>query len=226
MNIIKKAYSKNNNKIELISCGDFCSTEQKSPQQRKIILIIGVVHGNEPQGKFLIEKYVTSLRGARRRSNPKNRLLFIPCLNPDGLANNTRQNSNSIDINRNFPTKNWVSESFTSEYFGGKNSSSEIETQFVIDIIEEFSPDVILTLHAPYKVVNYDGPAKEIAAKISQIIGYPSSNDIGYPTPGSLGTYAGIERNIPIITLELDEEIGVKELVSPVNKIFDYLANL
>ncbi len=33
--------------------------------------------------------------------------------------------------------------------------------------------------------------------------GYRVSDSIGYPTPGSLGTYAGVERNIPIITLEL-----------------------
>jgi len=33
--------------------------------------------------------------------------------------------------------------------------------------------------------------------------GYPVSASIGYPTPGSLGTYAGVERKIPIITLEL-----------------------
>ena len=102
----------------------------------------------------------------------------------------------------------------------------EAETQFVIAIIEEFKPDIILTLHAPYKVVNYDGPAEKLAQDISEIIGYPTSNDIGYPTPGSMGTYAGVERNIPIITLEVDEEIDVNELVAPVNKIFDYLAQV
>lgn len=219
MNIIKKIYSKNNNKIKLIECGDFCSEEQKSPQNQKTILIIGVVHGDEPQGKFLIENYLASATGF------KNKLLFIPCLNPDGLNLKTRQNANQIDINRNFPTKNWIKESSSSEYFGGESSASEQETKFVIKIIEEFSPDVILTIHAPYKVVNYDGPAEEIAEKISKIINYPVSNDIGYPTPGSFGTYAGIERNIPTITLELDEEINIKELISPINKIFNYLSS-
>ena len=103
---------------------------------------------------------------------------------------------------------------------------AEIETKFVIQIMEEYSPDLILTLHTPYKVVNYDGPAQDIAHKISEIIGYPVQSDIGYPTPGSFGTYAGIERNIPIITLELDEEIEIKELIVPMNKVFNYLANV
>lgn len=204
MNIIKKTYSKNNNEIILLS-GEFCSKEQNSPQQ-KTILIIGVVHGDEPQGKFLIENHL-SLRGENQ--NNKNKLLFIPCLNPDGLDLKTRENANGVDLNRNFHT-----------------DSPEVETIFVKEIIEEFKPDIILTLHAPYKVVNYDGPAEEIAQNISDIIGYPTSTDIGYPTPGSLGTYAGIERDIPIITLELDEEIDINELIEPVNKIFDYLAHL
>ena len=191
----------------------------------KTILIIGVVHGDEPQGKFLIENY---LETAASRHN--NRMLFIPCLNPDGLKLNTRQNSNGIDINRNFSTQNWEltekNDPKNSNFFGGESPSSEIETRFVEEIIEEFRPDLILTLHAPYKVVNFDGPADEIAQKISEIINYPTQSDIGYPTPGSFGTYAGVERNIPIITLELDEEVDVKTLIEPINKIFDCLLNI
>lgn len=214
-----KTFSQNKNKISLIGFGDFSVQSEKSPD-KKTILIIGVVHGDEPQGKFLIENYLA------KPHEPKNRMLFIPCLNPDGFDLGTRQNASDIDINRNFPTKNWVREPFASEYFGGEEPASEIETKFVIKIMEEYSPDVILTLHTPYKVVNYDGPAQDVAHKISEIIDYPVQSDIGYPTPGSFGTYAGIERNIPIITLELDEETEIKELIIPMNKIFNYLSNL
>ena len=81
-------------------------------------------------------------------------------------------------------------------------------------------------MHSPYKIVNYDGPAKEISEKISKIIGYPVEESIGYPTPGSFGTYCGVERNIPTITLELDEECPVEDLISPVHKVFDILSSL
>jgi murein peptide amidase A len=251
MKILKKIYSKNNNEIMLVNAGDFCPEGQKSPaknalieqsrsgilaRQHKTILIIGVVHGEEPQGKFLIENYLNCRAGRPdllRLPRPlrervgvrgKNRLLFIPCLNPDGLAQNKRQNVNGVDLNRNFPTANWEKTDKNSEYYGGENSASEIETKFLIEILAEFSPDLILTIHAPYKVVNYDGPAEETAQKISEIISYPVSKDIGYPTPGSLGTYAGVERNIPTITLELDEEATINDLQEPFNKICDYLA--
>ena len=177
-------------------------------------LVIGVFHGDEPQGKFLIEEYI--------KQNPQSYLLFIPCLNPDGLQLNQRTNSNGVDLNRNFPTKNWVLGE-KDQFFGGHEPASEIETQFLIDTINEFMPDIILTLHAPYKVVNYDGPAKGLAEEISQIINYPVEENIGYPTPGSFGTYAGIERNIKTITLELDETCPVEELISPVHRVLKIL---
>lgn len=225
MEIIRKTYSKNNNEIILVENSNFSASQLLN---FSTILIIGVVHGDEPQGKFLIENYLKTLRPngenvGEARMRGQNRLLFIPCLNPDGLALGTRTNSNGVDINRNFASKNWVL-SEKNEFFGGEVPASEIETKFVQEIIEEFSPDIILTLHAPYKVVNFDGPAQEIAQKISEIINYPVQSDIGYPTPGSFGTYAGVERNIPTITLELDEKVDVKALIEPVNKIFDYLA--
>lgn len=229
-------------------------------------LIIGVFHGDEPQGKYLIEKYL-EMRNARSvphssgiplshnsptseskiprwgnsqeterslsRRTSANLPLFIPCLNPDGLAENKRTNANSVDLNRNFPTKNWgknegenaTCDDETTAYYGGNTPASEVETQFVIDVIEKYSPSIILTLHAPYKVVNYDGPAKEIAELISEIIDYPAEGSIGYPTPGSFGTYCGVERNIPTITLELDEEIPVENLIQPVFEIFDLLSD-
>lgn len=182
------------------------------------VLIIGVFHGDEPQGKFLIEEYL--------KTHKADGLLFIPCLNPDGIQLGTRTNANKVDLNRNFPTKNWGDDTSgagekAEDYYSGTSAASEIETQFVIDVIEKYKPEIILTLHAPYKIVNYDGPAREIAEKISKIIKYPIEASIGYPTPGSFGTYAGVEKQIPTITLELDEDCPVEDLIKPVHEIFD-----
>ncbi len=213
MNKIKSIKTCTGNEIELI--------ELSGANWAKTVLIIGVFHGDEPDGEFLIRKYLENCT----KYEGKNRILFVPCLNPDGKALKTRTNANGVDLNRNFPAKNWE-KSNKDEYFGGENPGSEIETAFVCEIIEEFSPDAILTLHEPYKVVNFDGPAENLAADISRITGYPVQNDIGYPTPGSFGTYCGIERNIPVITLELPEN-EEKEVLWRQNKgIFDYFADL
>lgn len=198
--------TKNNNKIELIL-----------PKENKNILVIGVTHGDEPQGDFLIREYL--------KIHKNSGLMFIPALNPDGMALKTRTNANGVDINRNFPTENWT-ESEKNEFWGGETAGSEIETKFLIKVIEKYSPKLILSLHAPFKVVNYDGNASNFAEAISNIMNYPVQENIGYPTPGSFGTYAGIEKNIPTITLELDEECDIKDLINPVFKVFNYLENL
>lgn len=185
----------------------------------KTVLIIGVFHGDEPQGEYLIRRFLKE-----KSTLPKNNLLVIPCLNPDGKALNTRQNANGIDLNRNFPTKNRVVIE-DEHYFSGEQASSEIETKFMIKILSECTPNLILSLHAPYRVVNYDGPAEKFAEKISELTGYPVSADIGYETPGSFGTYAGIERNIPTITLELPEDKSDEDLWHEVKAVFDYCAD-
>jgi protein MpaA len=177
------------------------------------VIVIGVFHGDEPQGEFLIRKYIEK----KQVSN----LLFVPKLN----HNNSRVNANGVDLNRNFPTQNWeLTEK--NEYFGGIAPASEVETKFVIKLVEKYSPKAIITLHAPYKVVNYYGPAEDLAKKISDIINYPVEPSIGYPTPGSFGTWAGIERNILTITLELDEEIDIKELEPKAFDVFEYLEGI
>lgn len=178
------------------------------------VLIIGCFHGDEPQGKFLIEAYL--------KENLHTNLLFIPCLNEYGWAHNIRTNENGVDLNRNFPTRNW-DKTPRNEFYGGDSPACEVQTKFIIDTVENYMPRLILTLHAPFKVVNFDGDALEISQKISDIIGYPVQESIGYPTPGSFGTWAGIERNIPTITLELDEEIEMEKLKEPVFKIFELL---
>lgn len=181
------------------------------------VLVIGVFHGDEPQGDFLIREYL--------KFNKHTNLLMIPCLNEYGFVHSSRVNSNSVDLNRNFPTKNWkLSEK--NEFFGGDEPASEEETIFLMDVINKYAPSAILTLHAPFKVVNYDGNAELLAEKISKIINYPVEKNIGYPTPGSFGTWAGIEQRIPTITLELDEETDVKELVEPVFNVFKMLEEI
>lgn len=182
------------------------------------VLVIGVFHGDEPQGKFLVQKYL--------EQSSETNLLFIPCLNKFGFENNIRTNKNGVDLNRNFPTKNWELTA-KNEFYGGENPASEDETKFIIDVVEKFNPEIILTLHAPFKVVNYDGAKNQneldLIEQISKIMEYPVEPSIGYPTPGSFGTWAGIENGILTITLELDEEVSVETLEPKVFEVFELL---
>lgn len=183
---------------------------------KKNILVVGVFHGDEPQGEYFINEYLK-----RSEKSGKNRMFFIPRLN----SQNTRTNKNGVDLNRNFPTKNWELGE-RSEYFGGETPESEQETRFLTGLINSENFDAIVTIHAPYKIVNYDGEhSKALAQKASEFLGYPTEGDIGYPTPGSFGTYCAIERKIPTITVEIDEEEDQKKLCAKFCNFFEYLEN-
>lgn len=196
-----------NNSIKLIKKGN--------QNSNKKILIIGVVHGDEPQGEYFINSYLE-----KNNQNLKNTVYYIPRLN----SNTSRKNKNGVDLNRNFPTKNWVLGE-NNDYFGGLEPNSEPETKFLVDLLNESDFSEIITIHSPYKVVNYDGPAENLAEIISSFLSYPISSDIGYPTPGSFGTYCGVERNIPTITIEIDENENIEILKEKFHKLFKYLEN-
>ena len=185
----------------------------------KTILVVGVFHGDEEQGEFFINEYLK-----RNYKNGKNRMVFVPRLN----KSKKRQNPRGVDLNRNFPTKNWELSDSNSDYYGGSLPNSEIETKFMVNLISEFNFDAIITIHSPFKIVNFDcqddnKECHKLAQIVSDYVGYPIQKDIGYPTPGSFGTYCGIERNIPTITVEVDEEVEVKELLPNFIKLFKYL---
>ena len=189
----------------------------------KTVLILGVFHGDEQEGEYLIREYI--------KLNPKiykNRLIFIPVVNETGKVQNRRVNKNGVDLNRNFPTSNWELSKVKDDYFGGEYKGSEIETRQLVKIIEHFNPNCILSLHQPYRCVNFDGPYDEtlkIAQKVSQINGYKIQENIGYPTPGSFGTYCGIELRIPTITLELPENENKNTLWQDNKNVFEFFAN-
>ncbi|MFI3241633.1 MAG: DUF2817 domain-containing protein [Alphaproteobacteria bacterium] len=165
------------------------------------VFILGVFHGDEPEGEYIIKKLMAEVDSL----NSKYNLYFLPCLNPDGKKLNRRTNFNDVDLNRNYPTKNFQEQSthFDGRIFSaGSVCASEPETKFMISLIDKYKPVKILSIHADLHLVDYDGPAKEIAAKYAILCGYRLVDEIGYATLGSFGTWAGRERGIPVITLE------------------------
>ena len=166
------------------------------------VVFFGAFHGDEPESAEVVRKLADYLREHPDLLKDR-RAVLVPVVNPDGLGKGRRKNSNQVDLNRNFPTENWNSEGEGSNYWGGPSPASEPETQIVVKLLERFQPDRIVSIHCPYKCVNYDGPAQALAEAMSAENGYKVEPSIGYPTPGSFGTYSGIERKIPTITLEL-----------------------
>lgn len=131
-------------------------------------------------------------------------LTLVPAFNADGVLHRTRTNSRGVDLNRNLPTKDWSPEIKTARYHPGPFANSEPENKALAQFIEKESPQLIISLHSWYPVLNVNGDCQREAEKISECTGYKVDTDIGYPTPGCLGTFAGLERKSPTITYEIE----------------------
>ncbi len=168
------------------------------------VLILGGVHGDEPEGivaaKGLIEHF-------RNQMSLNLHLTIVPEFNPEGMLLKTRGNSNKVDLNRNLPTQDWSPIAATKRYYPGPRALSEKENQYLVDWITNEKPDVIYSLHSWKPMLNTNGDLPE-AIEISKLTGYVIEPDIGYPTPGSLGTYAGFEKKIPTLTYEIERDIS------------------
>lgn len=181
-------------------------------REHTTVLIFGGFHGDEPKTVAIAQRLIDLLaddRSARGRT----RWIVVPLVNPDGYRRRKRRNSNRIDINRNFPTKDWEVLSRRSRMFGGVKPAEEPETRAVIKAVTRYKPNRIVTLHSisgGRECNNYDGPARAMALAMSRRNGYPVKGSIGYATPGSFGTWAGKERGIPTITLELPARHSLK----------------
>jgi protein MpaA len=166
------------------------------------LLVVGGIHGNEPGSAVVCEELVKYLQ-ADPAALMGRCVAVLPAANPDGLASRLRTNKNLVDLNRNFPASNWQKTRKTS-FYGGDAPASEPETQAMLDMLARLGPRAIISVHAMAQPCNnYDGPAEPLAQRMSVTNGYPVRSNIGYPTPGSLGSWAGVDRQIPIVTLEL-----------------------
>lgn len=169
------------------------------------ILVVGGIHGDELTSVSTVFRWLGWL-GEHDAAGYHWRL--IPLANPDGLLvrPSTRVNGNGVDLNRNFHTPDWGMDALAywnqrtrrdPRRYPGEQAASEIETRWLQEQIEAFRPDLIISVHAPYNLLDYDGPVPEPLR-----FGRLTLNRLGV-YPGSMGNYAGLQRRIPVITIEL-----------------------
>lgn len=174
------------------------------------VLVIGGIHGDELTSTSIVFRWLEQLQ-----QPDTNALAYhwrvIPVLNPDGLLAKppTRVNARGVDLNRNFPTYNWLREAphywrtktgRDPRRFPGNTPLSEPESRWIHDEIVGFKPDVIVAIHAPYGLLDFDGPPDGIEAPSR--FGHLRLNRVGV-YPGSLGNFGGLKEGIPVVTLEL-----------------------
>lgn len=174
------------------------------------LLIIAGIHGEEADTTVALSRAFRSI--APSEISPG--VAAILCANPDGLVLGTRGNANGVDLNRNFPSANWkegtttclwhVDEDEALPVSTGNKPASEPESRALISLIDALSPKQVLTLHGPLACVD-DPEDSQLGRWIAEKTKLPLVSGIGYPTPGSMGTWAG-ERGLPWITWEFPKE--------------------
>jgi murein peptide amidase A len=163
------------------------------------LVVVAGVHGDEPSSVEAALELAASLSAGLFSAGP---VWLVPVLNPDGLLRGVKNSVRDVDLNRNFPARNFTTEHQTG-YFPGEAPLSEPESRALAGLVERVQPWGVVALHAPFGCINYDGPAAAWAAAVSRAAGWPVRADLGYATPGSFGSWLGVDQGIPVLTLEL-----------------------
>jgi len=215
--LTNSGHSSNQNLPLLIK--EYPPLNRRKPQAR--ILILGGIHGDEYSSVSVVFKWMNTL-------NKYHSGLFhwkvAPLINPDGLLrkHSRRTNGNGVDLNRNFSPGNNKSASLNywkkrtrndKRRYPGPSPLSEPESRWVQQLIEDFKPDAIVAVHAPFGILDFDGPhkaPKHLGPLHLKLLG---------TYPGSLGNYAGIQLGKPVITIELPYA-GIMPTRQEVSKIW------
>lgn len=178
------------------------------------VLWVAGIHGEEPETTVVLSRAMRSLQRAPERA------AVILAANPDGLFWGTRGNGRGVDLNRNFPAENWRPDPVTYCWLTGETSeialssgdapASEPETRALLELSAELRPQVVIVLHAPLACIDDPG-LSTMGRWLAERTGMPLVREIGYPTPGSWGSWA-MENGLSLITYELPAA-SIEELV-------------
>ncbi len=69
--------------------------------------------------------------------------------------------------------------------------------------MDSFAPDLVVSIHAPYGVLDFDGPHEP-----PQRLGRLRLDRVGV-FPGSLGHYGGVQQGMPVVTIELEHALDM-----------------
>ena len=175
------------------------------------VLVVGAIHGDELTSASLALHWI-GLAEKMQTLGQAVHWRFIPVLNPDGLLapKPSRVNAHGVDLNRNFNTPEWQRDAPVywekrarkdPRRWPGPAPLSEPETQFLHTQMDVFQPQLVVSIHAPYGVLDFDGPHDP-----PQRLGRLRLDRVGV-FPGSLGHYGGVLQGMPVVTIELDHAL-------------------
>lgn len=168
------------------------------------LLVFAAIHGEEPETTYALS------RALRQLAEPLEHCAVVLAANPDGITRGTRGNARGVDLNRNFPSKDWQASPVTHRstiedrsdilLTTGEAPASEPETRALLALIDALRPRAVVALHAPLACID-DANDSALGRRLSQRTGMPLVRDVGYPTPGSFGSW-GSDNGVSVVTYE------------------------
>lgn len=144
-----------------------------APGAARRVLVVAGMHGDELASASLALHWIALAQKAGQPVHWR----FIPVLKPDGLlaARPTRRDP------RCWP---------------GPAPLSGSESQFLHAQMEAFLPQRVVSIHAPYGVLDFDGP-HDPTQRLDRVGVFPVS----------FGPYGGVQQGMPVVTTELDHAL-------------------
>lgn len=183
-----------------------------------VTLYVGAIHGNEPSSSSLMQAWISDLE-----ANPSlysgRRVVVVPTINPDGVASGTRTNARGVNLNRNFPTDNWVKDINDTDGShkggGGSKPLSEPEARALANLTTSLRPRLLVSFHAIGSLVVGDpgGYSAGYAARYASMVGYRNATGQGgtfdYDITGAYEDWTYAKQGIPSMVVELGSYSGV-----------------
>lgn len=184
------------------------------------VLFTGAIHGNEISSKYLMDALVSYLEEHVREIPSDRRVVVVPVVNPDGVAAGTRYNAHNVNLNRNFATTNWVSDTVVSggaveQGAGGSSSSSEPETSALAALTQSLQPRLVVTYHSQGSLINSNdvgiaatlGPQYATMTRYKFVSSEATTGTFGFEMTGTYEDWLA-ERLTPAILIELPTNTG------------------
>jgi hypothetical protein len=195
--------------LQLVELGAPAPAGLAAAQSRPTALMVCSQHGNEPAGR---EACLQLLRDLAFTADPalvglleRTTFLFVPSANPDGRAENTRENSDGVDVNRDHLALDTP------------------EARAVAGVVRDWRPDVVVDLHeyGPSMPVLYDDSVlwlwprnlntdeqvHDLAVELGRKYLVPAANAAGYTTD-EYGQYEVADNDVQQTAGDGDEGIA------------------
>jgi len=192
--------------------------------KREYLIVAGIHGGYEGNTVALANELITYINANPDVIPTSAKLYIIRNMNPDGEARSNdvdgRVNNNGVDLNRNFPSENWVADWDRDGCWvlgpttGGLYAGSEPETRTVMGFITVHKITALISYHSAALGifpggVPWEDPSKRLAQVLAKDTKYPYPPiDTGCEYSGTLADWA-VENGVgAAVDMELSTHIN------------------